>query len=291
MASYKDFAIFNSHIKRPDWSLTSFDPFVIQNRSSSLNYISTILEHSTNQKYRIERTAKSWLLAHTNRTDLTGAKYGWYNSSGTYLGWSIITGATNMPDFYVPVGFEQIASSPNRVDFCNFTAVTQNVASYQVEISSDSLQRTNAVFFYINDDCSRYELYQLVWKDSNGSWLSFPFQYLSTDSTEVERKNYYKKEGTWSNSGFGYNSYDRGEKTFFLRSRDKILLNSGWLKEEENILIKDLMTSPFVMVQTPDDQLISCTIEENEITFKENMNEQLINYIFNVRISYNETRF
>jgi hypothetical protein len=165
------------------------------------------------------------------------------------------------------------------------------VASYQVEISSDSLQRTNAVFFYINDDCSRYELYQLVWKDSNGSWLSFPFQYLSTDSTEVERKNYYKKEGTWSNSGFGYNSYDRGEKTFFLRSRDKILLNSGWLKEEENILIKDLMTSPFVMVQTPDDQLISCTIEENEITFKENMNEQLINYIFNVRISYNETRF
>ena len=291
LQTYTGYTVYNSHIRRPNWSVTAFDPFVIQNRSLSLNYISTILDHSPNSKWRIERSAKSWLLAHTTRTDITGAKYGWYDKSGTYLGWSIITGATNMPDFYFPVGFDQVASSPNRVDFCDFSAVTNTVDSYEVEVSSNSLESTNAVFFFINDDCSRYELYQLVWKDSAGSWLSFPFQYLSQDSTEIERKNYYQKEGNWSNSGFGYNSYDRGEKTFFLRSRDKILLNSGWLNQAENTLIKDLMTSPFVMVQTPDNQLISCIVEEDEITFKEDMNDQLINYTLNVRISYNDTRF
>jgi hypothetical protein len=291
LETYTGFSVYNTHITRPNWSVLAFDPFVIQNRSLSLNFISTILEHSPNKKWRIERSAKSWLLAHTNRTDLTGAKYDWYDKSGTYLGWSNITGATDMPDFYVPVGFDQIASSPNRVDFCTFSAVTNTVDYYSVEISSNSLERTNAVFFYINDDCTRYELYQLTWKDSKGSWLSFPFQYLSQDSTEVERKNFYQKEGTWTNAGFNYNSYDRGEKTFFLRSRDKILLNSGWLKEDENELIKDLMTSPFVMLQTPNNELISCIVEEDEITFKENMNDQLINYTLNVRISYNENRF
>jgi hypothetical protein len=51
------------------------------------------------------------------------------------------------------------------------------------------------------------------------------------------------------------------------------------------------MTSPFVMVQTPDNQLVSCIVEEDEITFKEDMNDQLINYTLNVRISYNDTRF
>jgi len=295
---YTDFNVYNSHIKRPDWSITAFDPYVIQNRSASSNNVSTILESSSSKKYRIEKSAKSWLLAHidpdNSMTGYTnGAVYEFYDSSNALLTrQGISNNSGNNQDFYFPVGYDQILNSPDLINYLTpLSAISvNNIAYYTVAPAANQLARTNKIYFYINDDCSRYELYNLVWKDSNGSLLAFPFQYLSANSTEVERKNYYQKEGSWDNTGFSYKSYDRGEKTYFLRSRDKIVLNSGWLTEAENTLIKDLMTSPYVMVQTPENYLISCVIEENNIRFKEDMNDQLINYTFNIRISYNETR-
>jgi hypothetical protein len=297
LEEYGSFNVYNSHIKRPDWDTLAFDKYVIQNRSASENFISTILNPNTT--YRIEKSAKSWLLTHVDPDNsmtgyTTGAIYEFYDSSGLLLSRQGIANTTgNKADFYFPVGFDQILNSPDLINYLNpLSGVSVNdIAYYDVAPAATQLARTNKIRFYINDDCSRYELYQLTWKDSNGSLLSFPFQYLSTDSTEIERKNYYKKEGRWDTNGFGYDSWDRGEKTFFLRSRDKILLNSGWLKQEENLLIKDLMTSPYVMVQTPDNELIGCIIEENNIAFKEDINEQLINYTLNVRISYNQNRF
>lgn len=297
LVEYGPFNIYNAHIKRPDWEPLVFDKFVIQSRSFNDNFTSTILD--INKTHRIEKSAKSWLLAHVDPDDTmtgytNGAVYEFYDSANILLTRQGIANTTgNNADFYFPVGFDQILNSPDLINYLNpLSGISvSDITYYQVAPAANQLRRTNWIKFYINDDCSRFELYQLVWKDSNGSLISFPFQYLSTDSTEVERRNYYKKEGRWDNNGFGYNSYDRGETTFFLRSRDKILLNSGWLKEDENVLIKDLMTSPYVMVQTPDNELIGCTIEENNIAFKETSNEQLINYTFNVRISYNENRF
>lgn len=293
--TYGTFNIYNAHITRPDWSTLAFDKYVIQSRSRTENFISTILQ--PNNQYRIEKSAKSWLLAHVDPelSGLTnGAVYEFFDSGNNLLTrQGIANTTTNYADFYFPVGYDQILSSPNLINYLTpLSAITfSNIDYYTVSPAANQLGRTNVIKFYINDDCSRYEMYQLVWKDSNGSWLSFPFQYLSSDSTEVERKNYYKKEGYWDANGFGYDSFDRGESTFFLRSRDKILLNSGFLQDSENVLIKDMMTSPFVMVQTPDHKLISVIVEQDNITFREGSNEQLIQYTFNVRLSYNETRF
>jgi hypothetical protein len=285
------FTVYNARVPRLDYGITAFDPYVIQNRTLSSNYISTILDHSVNRKWRIERSTKSWLLAHTDRNDITGAKYDWYDSANTYLGWSIITGATNMEDFYVPIGFDQISNSVNRVDFCTWATVTGSVNSYSVEISSDSVERTNAVFFELNDDCSMYDIYHLMWKDKRGSWLSYPFIYLSREITEVERKTYYQREGNWDNNTFGYDSYGRGQKQYYNRSRDKFLLNSGWLNDWEVPLIKDLMESASVYIQQPDGTLIGCIIEENEFESKKSINDQMINYTLSVKLSSNEFRF
>jgi hypothetical protein len=129
-----------------------------------------------------------------------------------------------------------------------------------------------------------------MWKDKLGSWLSYPFIYLSRDSTEVERKTYYQTEGNWEDNTFGYDSYGRGEKNYFSRSRDKITLNSGWLEDQEVFLMKDLMKSSSVYVQTPDNVLIACMIEENQIQLKKSINDQIFNYTFNIRLSGNDIR-
>jgi len=152
-------------------------------------------------------------------------------------------------------------------------------------------QYSNQICFELNKDCSMYEVYHLMWKDKLGSFVSYPFIYVSRDNIESERKNYYKQNGDWSNNSFGYKDYERGEKDFFVRSRKSIILNSGWLYEFERDLMEDLIQSPSVYLQTPDNRLFGGRIEEKKIEVYKKVNDDLFSYSFNFIFSNNEYRF
>jgi hypothetical protein len=136
-----------------------------------------------------------------------------------------------------------------------------------------------------------YEVYSLMWKDQYGSFVSYPFIYMSREFIESDKKTYYQQEGTWKNDTFGYEDYGVGEKTFYQRSRESFTLNSGWLYEFERDIIKDLMQSPSVYIQTPDNRLFNCHLDQPKVELFKNINEQLFSYTFNVRVSNNEFRF
>jgi len=285
---------YNAHINRLDYSVAAFDPYVIQNRVSSLNNISTILGNT--DKYRIEQSTKSWLLVHTDGlTETSSPVYNFYDSSNNLITTQIVDNVNDYQDFYIPVGIDQLLASPNLTPVgasIPLSAAT-NIDYYNVSmsISAGTESISNDITFELNDDCSRYDIYHLLWKDRYGSWLSYPFIYVSKDFTEVERKTYYQTEGNWDNNTFGYDTYGRGEKNYFGRSRNKVLLNSGWVDEYENLLMRDLMESTAVYVQTPDNVLIAGIIEENQIELKKGISDQIFNYSFNVRLSNNEVRF
>ena len=130
-----------------------------------------------------------------------------------------------------------------------------------------------------------------MWKDKLGSFISYPFIYISRDFIESQKKSYYQQEGTWEYDTFGYDQYGVGEKNFYERSRESFTLNSGWLYEFERELIKDLIQSPSVYIQTPNNELYSCHIDQDKLEIYKNINEQLFSYTFNVRVSNNEFRF
>ena len=153
------------------------------------------------------------------------------------------------------------------------------------------VQYSNEICFELNKDCSMYEIYHIMWKDKLGSWISYPFIYVSRDNMEAETKTYYKQNGNWENNSFGYDDYGRGETNFFLRSRKSILVNSGWLYEFERDLMEDLIQSPFVYIQTPDNRLYGGKLEEKKIEIYKRINEDLFSYSFNVILANNEYRF
>lgn len=288
---------FNSYVNQLNYSINGFDEHVIQNRSYTANCISTIYDCypdtgiTVQTEYRIEKDTKSWLLAHNS--DLGYAvrsAYIWLNSNNSIIGVSTLSGGTGY-DFYFPIGINQVYASTLRSDSVPMSGIINSISSYYVYASSTAgSRRTNLIKFFVNEDCSGYETYHLMWKDALGSWISYPFKYISQDSMDVDRKNYYRTAGNWRNGSFGYDSFDRGEKTFFARSRDKIKLNSGWINDSENALIKDLMQSANVYVQYPDGTLIACTIDNKEIVFGNSDAEQIYQYSLNIITSNNEIR-
>ena len=292
---YDAFCIYNAHVNRADYSLTFFDQYVVQYRSFSGNNISTVLENGI--CYRIEPNTIGFLLVHSATASLSdGMFYQFLNSAGTTLGTvRIPKSISTQTDFYAPVGLQQIGGS-------NYTNVTGTFASYSGQVDSyacyvydipisSQVQRTNDICFKLNGDCSMYEIYHLMWKDQYGSFTSYPFIYISREYIESDKKTYYKQEGTWEYDTFGYDDYGVGEKTFYQRSRESFTINSGWLYEWERDLIKDLMQSPSVYLQTPDNRLFNCHLDQPKVELYKNINEQLFSYTFNVRVSNNEFRF
>jgi hypothetical protein len=292
---YDAFCVYNAHVNRADYTVSFFDKYVVQNRAFSGNNISTIL--NTDTCYRIEPNTIGFLLTHSSTASLSdGMFYQFLNSAGTTLGTvRIAKSVSSQTDFYAPIGLQQIAGS-------SYVNVTGTFASYSGQVDtyvcyvydipiSSVTQRTNDVCFKLNGDCSMYEIYHLMWKDQYGSFISYPFIYMSREYIESDKKTYYQQEGTWEYDTFGYDDYGVGEKTFYQRSRESFTLNSGWLYEWERDLIKDLMQSPSVYLQTPDNRLFNCHLDESKVELFKNINEQLFSYTFNVRTSNNEFRF
>jgi len=289
-------SVYNAHINRDDYSLTAFDKYVCQTRTFSGNNISTILSGTT--QYRIEPNTIGFLLTHmTASTYVDGVIYKFYNSSNSLLGEVYLPkSSSGQLDFYSPIGLGQIAGSSYTNISGTFSGYSGSVDNYTI-YAADGVApgvytpRTNTINFKVNQDCSMYEVYHLMWKDRYGSFISYPFIYISRDNIEVQRQTYYKQEGSWNNNTFQYYDYDDGEKNFYLQSRKSYVLNSGWLYQFETKLIEDLMQSPSVYIQTPENRLFQCHITQNNVELYKQINEQLFSYTFNVRVSNNEYRF
>jgi hypothetical protein len=285
--------VFNAHINRPDYSLTAYDPYVIQNRSYTSNNLSTIFSGTT--QYRVEENTIGFLLGHTYLNSyVDGMVYDFYNSNNSLLGRIRIPKIDSRDtDFYFPFGLTQLSQSP-------YTDITGTFSGYSGSVNSYSMflydggaytPRSNSINFKLNPDCSMYELYHLMWKDRNGSYPSYPFIYMSRKNVEADRKTYYKQEGNWNNNTFQYYDYDRGETNFYTQSKNSYVLNSGWLYQFETELMEDLMQSTEVYIQTPDNRLYPCMLNDTSVELFKEINEQIFSYTFNVRVAYNEFRF
>ncbi len=293
-------SVFNSYVTQQDYTLTDMDKFILSAGTHIYSSIYTTAQGNTNG-YRVEGSTKGWLLIHNSTSDFsTGNLYYWLNEAGNSLGFTYLPNiSSNKFDYYTPLGIDQIRNSTNRLDYTG-VGITVLSGISNSDIIQYLIQPYNLIDddpvgqplrFNLNDDCSRYEIYHLMWKDKHGSWISFPFNYVSVNTTDVDRKQYYRTAGNWNNNSFGFDDLDRGETSYFVRARDKVLLNSGWITEAENILIKDLMMSASVYVQTPDNILLACTIQDKSLPFGKNINDGVFQYKFEVTYSNDEVRF
>ena len=288
-----DVNVFNSYVNQQNYSLTDMNDYVMFD-TTSVGGPSTILSRTSNN--RIEQSTKSYLLFHNTTTPLCdGVRFWWYNSSGSALGVTYVLNTTsNLDDFYCPVGIDQIIACVNKSGADPSTFLS-NISYYKVQGIKNAQVGTKTalgkeVIFELSDDCSRYDMLHLMWKDAKGSWLSYPFRYIHTNSTEVSRSNYYQNAWNWDNSSFGYDSYSKGDSSYFVRGRDKLTLNSGWVTESENELIRDLLLSASVYLQDTDGTLKSCIIQNNELTLGSKQNDDIWQYKLDIKLSNDEIR-
>ena len=68
-------------------------------------------------------------------------------------------------------------------------------------------------------------------------------------------------------------------------------LNSGWVNEYENIIIKDLLMSSSVYVQDKDGVLKACTLLNDEMNFGSYKNDDVWQYKIDIKLANDEFRY
>ncbi len=89
----------------------------------------------------------------------------------------------------------------------------------------------------------KYPNVRIKWKNRFGQFDWMNFDMVNRQSFTTQRKTYQPQLGTWESSTFGYNNYDTANQAYIVDSKQTILVNSNWLPESYNDILKQLLVA------------------------------------------------
>lgn len=121
---------------------------------------------------------------------------------------------------------------------------------YYIYLELGGTPRSETFFIYMDTDCKRYTTHRLHWLNKLGSWDSFTFALVSTESATIQAFDYQRDPGIWDGTSYTYPLYS-GQKVHFAKTKTKqLVLNSDWIKEDvQNWLVESLFDSPLVYLE------------------------------------------
>ena len=140
-------------------------------------------------------------------------------------------------------------------------------------------------FYPVEDDC-RFENVRLAWWNMEiGGFDFFNFDKKNEESIEVERKRVKKVVGTYADTSFSFNTFDRELAEGMVNRVDYINITSGWLQEGEFEFLKSLIASQLVYIVNDDGTLTPVLVEENNYTARKIREAKQYNYSMRLRYS------
>lgn len=138
----------------------------------------------------------------------------------------------------------------------------------------------------ISTPCTRYETFQLLWRDDYGSYLPFDFTLVNKKSWNIKKKSYKKRLGSYNTdtNTWGYNSYDGGTTNYDVSVDDKVELTSDWVSEDMGKMIEGILFSEEVYHIDENGKTRAINILDSSYKEKTRINDKLIN--FNLSFEY-----
>jgi hypothetical protein len=255
-----------------DWTKTAFSP---NKQLKTTNKVS-LNDNSYREKIRIGQqrflTFFSLDLSDIAITDLNV-----YNSAGASIysnSYSTYTAASGIVALNIGDAF---------LDFMGASLV--GAAYYRVDIknSSDELVFTKTID--VDSSCANYEVYRLHWLNSMGGFDAFNFTMVSTESVEIENKEYKKVQA------LGYQKTDRLKTKYFTKLTERITLNSDLLTDAESAALEQLVVSPVVMLETSATTYVPVNIVANNyVKRKYEQGRQIPNLQIAIEYSFDNYR-
>jgi hypothetical protein len=108
------------------------------------------------------------------------------------------------------------------------------------------------------------------------------FDLVSRESFSTERKTYQPTIGTWESSTLTYQRYDTANQAYIVDSKQGLSVNSNWLDESYNDILKQLLVSDEIywIYNESTGAIRPLTITTQNIVFKTGVVDKVIQYQF-----------
>lgn len=162
-----------------------------------------------------------------------------------------------------------------------FPFSTSGLTSYTITAYQSSSPLNNPIRFEV--DCiQKYPNVRIKWKNRYGQFDFFNFYMVNRKSFSTMKKTYQPQLGTWQSSTLSYRSYDSQTLNYIVDSKQAISVNTFWISEDYNDILKQLLVSDEVYWVTNEstDECKPITIATSNIVFKTGVVDKLIQYQF-----------
>ena len=215
-----------------------------------------------------------------------------YGSASVYVG---TAGGTLQPNKIVytsDLGTANLTISGN-------TSSSAQVAQYPIGPSAAGFPLSGSFTYYTtqayNDstplglpitytiDCiQKYPNIRIKWKNRYGQFDYFNFYMVNRQSFQTEKRTYQPQLGSWESSTLSYNDYDSGILNYVVDSKQSISVNSFWIPESYNDVLKELLVTDeaYWVYDEANNKVRPITITTSNIVFKTGVNDHLIQYQF-----------
>ena len=128
----------------------------------------------------------------------------------------------------------------------------------------------------------KYPNIRIKWKNRYGQFDWFNFNMVNRQSFQTQTRTYQPQLGTWEGSTLSYNNYDSSTLNYIADSKQAISVNTDWISEDYNELLKQLLVSDEIywIYDESTGDLRPITITTQSITFKTGVVDKTIQYAF-----------
>jgi hypothetical protein len=141
-----------------------------------------------------------------------------------------------------------------------------------------------------NVECNqKYPNVRIKWKNRFGQFDYMNFNLASRESFSTTKRTYQPQLGSWEGTSLSYNNYDSSIQNYVADSKQTLTVNSNWLTEDYNEILKQLLVSDEIywVFNEPATSLRPLTIETSDITFKTGVVDKLIQYELTFNLGQN----
>ena len=163
---------------------------------------------------------------------------------------------------------------PTKIQASKIEIVSSNTSS-----STYNSQTGNAIeTIYPIFTCEpKYTNYKISFINKFGAVQDLYFNKKRTDDLNVKRDNFTTSTITSSSSGVSYNQYSPSNIVQDVSTQKSLTLNTGFLKEEFNEVMRQLFQSEDVWI-TEQNRTVPINIKDSSFNYKTHLNDKLVNY-------------
>ena len=134
----------------------------------------------------------------------------------------------------------------------------------------------------------KYPNVRIKWKNRYGQFDYLNFNLVSKESFSTTTRTYQPQLGTWNGTSLTYNQYDSSIENYISDSSQTLTVNSDWLSEDYNDLLKQLMVSDEIYwIYNDNGDIKPLTIKTSNLQFKTAVVDKLIQYSFEFDLGQN----